>query len=77
MHLRSWTNAAEKKSRHVKARSVERRGKVWKEVREQMEREMGGGGGENHRADSACLCFHFPPQDSRSRGRQIEWCERA
>lgn len=25
----------------------------------------------NHRADSACLCFHFPPQDRQSRGREM------
>lgn len=31
----------------------------------------------NHRADSACLCFHFPPKDRRSRGRlREEWEKR-
>ena len=30
----------------------------------------------NHRADSACLCFHFPPQERQSRGRQREEWEK-
>lgn len=34
------------------------------------EKSRGGYGRRNHRADSARLCFHFPPQDRQSRGRQ-------
>lgn len=40
--------------------------------RRRERRECGGCGRRNHRADSACLCFHFPPQDRQSRGRPRE-----
>lgn len=40
--------------------------------RRERERERKSWRSKNHRADSACLGFHFPPQDRQSRGRQRE-----
>lgn len=68
-----WRSSKER--RNVKTKKKRGQPCESEEGREEWVRERGGGG-RNHRADSACLCFHFPPQDRRSRGRQREEWEK-
>lgn len=65
-------NEDEWKSNHLTAASRMRRQR--KELRERGTEgdRRGRRRRRNHRADSACLCFHFPPQDRQSRGKEME-----